>query len=195
MCSQYPGLEVVGTYCPPFDMLRPEEDEEAVEAINSSRPDIVWVGLGAPKQEKWMAEHAMCIDATAMIGVGAAFDFHTGNVKWAPWIVRKAGMEWAYRLICEPRRMWRRNLDSPLFLAYVTHQLLKRTARQALGKRAVPRIRSIHWDLSELTARVQLTGGQSKTAQSARGEPAASTGDADESLADRAPDDEVEVGW
>ena len=93
-----------------------------VEQINALRPDVVWVGLGAPKQEKWMAAHVGRIDATAMIGVGAAFDFHSGNVKWAPGWIRTLGLEWAYRLIQEPKRMWRRNLDSPLFLMRVLAQ-------------------------------------------------------------------------
>lgn len=143
MIEQFPGLEIAGTDCPPFRTLTREEDERAVDAINASRPDIVWVGLGAPKQEKWMADHVMCIDATAMIGVGAAFDFHTGNVKWAPWIVRKCGMEWAYRLALEPRRMWRRNLDSPLFMAQVGFELAEHLARNRLGGSAAPRVRSV----------------------------------------------------
>ena len=189
MCSRFPGLEVAGTYCPPFRELTPEEDEAAVEAINRSRPDIVWVGLGAPKQEKWMAEHAMCIDATAMIGVGAAFDFHTGNVKWAPWIVRKTGMEWAYRLACEPRRMWRRNLDSPLFLMQVTCQLARRLTRQVLGKPAAPRIRSISWDLKDLSVRIAPAPVEPETRS-----PAGTTIVSDEVPAKTPPTNGVKVG-
>jgi len=118
----YPGLTVVGTCCPPFRDLTPAEDAEALDRINRAKPDIVWVGLGSPKQEKWMAEHLGRIDAAAMIGVGAAFDFHSGRVKWAPEWMRKAGIEWAYRLATEPRRMWRRNMDSFVFLARVLCQ-------------------------------------------------------------------------
>ena len=120
--QDYPGLKVAGTYCPPFRLLSEQEDREIVDHINAAKPDIVWVGLGAPKQEKWMATYLGRIKATAMIGVGAAFDFHSGNVKWAPDWIRRIGMEWAYRLALEPKRMWRRNLDSPLFLSKVIAQ-------------------------------------------------------------------------
>ena len=126
LSGMYPGLEVAGTYCPPFRQLTEEEDAEVVERINAACPDVLWVGLGAPKQEKWMAAHAGRVEATVMIGVGAAFDFHSDNVKWAPAWIRNIGMEWAYRLAKEPGRMWRRNLDSPLFLLRV------------LGQRAAP---------------------------------------------------------
>ena len=123
--EKFPGLEVAGTYCPPFRTLTEREDAAIVEQINKSQPDIVWVGLGAPKQEKWMADHLGKIEAFVMIGVGAAFDFHSGNVKWAPMWIRKLGIEWAYRLALEPRRMWRRNLDSPLFLCKVLVQRIR----------------------------------------------------------------------
>jgi N-acetylglucosaminyldiphosphoundecaprenol N-acetyl-beta-D-mannosaminyltransferase len=121
----YPGLQVAGTYCPPFRPISDKEDEQIVGMINGTKPDIVWVGLGAPKQEKWMADHLGKIRATAMIGVGAAFDFNSGNVKWAPHWMRKCGLEWAYRLSKEPKRMWRRNLDSPSFLSKVVYQRLR----------------------------------------------------------------------
>jgi len=134
LCQKYPGLQVVGMYCPPFRPLTEEEDKNNVEEINSTKPDIVWVGLGAPKQEKWMAAHIGRVHATAMIGVGAAFDFHSGNVKWSPSWIRKLGIEWAFRLVQEPKRMWRRNLDSPIFLSKVLYQLLKiKTASHDTG--------------------------------------------------------------
>ena len=122
LTQRFSGLTVAGTYAPPFRTLTPEEDAQVVERINRSRPDIVWVGLGAPKQEKWMAAHLGRIKATAMVGVGAAFDFHSGNAKWAPRWVRDLGLEWIWRLAQEPRRMWRRNLDNPLFLLAVINQ-------------------------------------------------------------------------
>lgn len=125
LSDMYPGIAIAGTYCPPFRSLSHEEDQELVKRINSTKPDIVWVGLGAPKQEKWMAQHLERIDAPAMIGVGAAFDFHSGNVKWSPAWIRGLGLEWAYRLAQEPKRMWRRNLDSPIFLAKVISQRLR----------------------------------------------------------------------
>jgi N-acetylglucosaminyldiphosphoundecaprenol N-acetyl-beta-D-mannosaminyltransferase len=119
LCQSYPGLQIAGTYSPPFRPLTAEEDLAVVEKINSSRPDVVWVGLGAPKQEKWIAAHLGRIDAPVMIGVGAAFDFHSGNCRWAPSWVRQAGMEWLWRLMLEPRRMWRRNVAGLTFAARV----------------------------------------------------------------------------
>ena len=127
LTAQFPGLEVAGTCCPPFRDLSPAEDAEIVQRINEARPDIVWVGLGSPKQEKWMLQHLGRMQATAMIGVGAAFDFHSGNVKWTPAWTRRLGLEWAYRLTQNPRRMWRRNLDSPVFLSKVIWQRIKMT--------------------------------------------------------------------
>lgn len=118
----YPGVLIVGTGCPPFRPLTDSEDEHYVEEISRTTPDIVWIGLGAPKQEKWMANHVGRIATTAMIGVGAAFDFHAGAVPWAPRWVRKSGLEWLYRLMHEPGRLWRRNLDSPIFAALVCAQ-------------------------------------------------------------------------
>lgn len=134
MSAQFPGLIVAGTCCPPFRTLTDAEDEQIVQRINAASADVVWVGLGAPKQEKWMRDHAGRVSATAMIGVGAAFDFHSGRVSWAPWWVRKLGIEWAYRLALEPRRMWRRNLDSPLFLARVLLQAGGQRVRAALHR-------------------------------------------------------------
>lgn len=124
LSAMFPGLQVAGTYSPPFSPLTQQQDSEIIQRINSAKPDIVWVGLGAPKQEKWMAAHLGKIHATAMIGVGAAFDFHSGNIKWTPACIRKIGLEWAYRFAQQPRRMWKRNLDSPLFLAKVIWQKL-----------------------------------------------------------------------
>ncbi len=123
LTERYPGLEVAGTCCPPFRELTAAEDAQITQQICEAKPDIVWVGLGSPKQEKWMAEHAEKINAV-LIGVGAAFDFHSGKVRWAPPWMRSMGIEWAYRLATEPRRMWRRNVNSFVFLAKVLHQRL-----------------------------------------------------------------------
>ncbi len=120
--GHFPGLEVAGTYCPPFRPLSQKEDVQVVEMINATKPDIVWVGLGAPKQEKWMAAHQGKIQAAAMIGVGAAFDFHSHNKKWAPVWFRRMGCEWMFRLLVEPKRMWRRNVNNILFVALVLGQ-------------------------------------------------------------------------
>lgn len=160
LAARYPGLEVAGTHMPPFHELSAEEDEAEVSRINAARPDIVWVGMGAPKQEKWMAAHAGRIHATAMLGVGAAFDFHSGNVPWAPRWVRRIGCEWAYRLMLEPRRMWRRNLDSPLFLATVLKEAMTRSLR-GLSARADEAIHS----LAELVEGDQPQGGAGASAK------------------------------
>ena len=118
----FPGVLITGAYSPPFSPLSDYEDELIVEEISHTKPDVVWVGLGAPKQEKWMANHVGRVRAADMIGVGAAFDYHAGAVPWAPRWVRKVGLEWFYRLLHQPRRLWRRNLDSPLFVALVCAQ-------------------------------------------------------------------------
>ena len=107
---RFPGLVVAGTYCPPFRLLTAEEDRNIVEAIERSRADIVWVGLGAPKQDHWMFEHRKLLSVPVLIGVGAAFDFHTGRVPRAPGWMRDHGFEWLFRLAMEPRRLWKRYL-------------------------------------------------------------------------------------
>ena len=105
-----PSLRVVGAYSPPFHPLTPEEDRETVERINQAAPDVLWVGLGCPKQERWMFEHRHCLSVPVMVGVGAAFDFYTGRVAQAPRWMREHGLEWLFRLRQEPRRLWRRYL-------------------------------------------------------------------------------------
>ncbi|HET8926146.1 MAG TPA: WecB/TagA/CpsF family glycosyltransferase [Candidatus Acidoferrum sp.] len=108
--TRYSGLEVAGTYCPPFRPLTAEEDREVVEVIEGARADIVWVGLSTPKQERWMFEHRERLSVPVLIGVGAAFDFHTGRVARAPDWMGGHGLEWLFRLVMEPRRLWRRYL-------------------------------------------------------------------------------------
>jgi N-acetylglucosaminyldiphosphoundecaprenol N-acetyl-beta-D-mannosaminyltransferase len=108
LIGRYPGLEVVGTYSPFFRQLSAEEDANVVRRINDARPDVVWVGLGSPKQEFWVAEHQGRLDAPLLLAVGAAFDFHSGTVKRAPPLLQRTGLEWLYRLAAEPRRLWRR---------------------------------------------------------------------------------------
>ena len=124
LTERFPGLKVAGCYSPPFRPLTPAEDEEVVRMINDSGADIVWVGLGAPKQERWMDQHAGRITAPVMIGVGAAFPFHTGTLKQAPKWMQKSGLEWLFRLCVEPRRLWRRYLlNNPLFILLTLCQL------------------------------------------------------------------------
>lgn len=116
----FPELAIAGSYAPPFRPLTPEEDDDVVARINSSGAQIVWVGLGAPKQERWMAEHIDRLTATVLIGVGAAFDFHAGTVRQAPLWMQRHGLEWIYRLSREPRRLWRRYLrTNPAFVVAI----------------------------------------------------------------------------
>ncbi|MDB6032935.1 MAG: glycosyltransferase [Verrucomicrobiales bacterium] len=117
LSARFPGLEVVGTYEPPFRPLNPEEEAELKAIVSEARPDIIWVGLSTPKQERFMAEYLPKLNTTLMVGVGAAFDFHTGRVKQAPAWMQSVGLEWLYRLIQEPRRLWRRYLtNNPKFV-------------------------------------------------------------------------------
>ena len=125
MHEMYPDLEIAGTYCPLFRELTEQEDEEVVKMINACKPDVIWVGLGAPKQEKWMADHVGRIEATVMMGVGATFNFHSGNVRWAPQWVQKIGLEWVYRMLQEPRHCWRRTLICPWFFFLIIGQRMR----------------------------------------------------------------------
>jgi N-acetylglucosaminyldiphosphoundecaprenol N-acetyl-beta-D-mannosaminyltransferase len=122
---RFPGLQVVGAEGPPFRPLSAEEDAAAVGRMNAAAPDLVFVGLGCPKQERWMATHRESLQAAALVGVGAAFDFHTGRVPQAPRWMMRAGLEWLFRLGQEPRRLWQRYLVyNPLFVVHVTLELL-----------------------------------------------------------------------
>jgi N-acetylglucosaminyldiphosphoundecaprenol N-acetyl-beta-D-mannosaminyltransferase len=108
MSARFPGLVVAGTHAPPFAPFSPDEDPAVVEKIRAARPDVLWVGLGAPKQERWMWTRRAALGVPVMVGVGAAFDFHTGRVPQAPAWMREHGLEWLFRLRSEPRRLWRR---------------------------------------------------------------------------------------
>lgn len=126
MRARFPGIQIVGTYSPPFRKLTPEEDEDIVQQINASGADVVWVGLGSPKQDHWMAEHMPRLNAPVLLGVGAAFDFHTGRKPQAPYWMQRSGLEWVFRLSTEPRRLWKRYLvNNPAFVASVMMQQLK----------------------------------------------------------------------
>lgn len=124
--QRVPSLDVAGAYSPPFRSLSPEEDAQMVQRINAANPDIVWVGLGAPKQERWMAAHLSELNAPVLIGVGAAFDFHAGLKPQAPRWMQHIGLEWLFRFLCEPRRLWKRYLiNNPRFVVAVLLQVLK----------------------------------------------------------------------
>jgi N-acetylglucosaminyldiphosphoundecaprenol N-acetyl-beta-D-mannosaminyltransferase len=125
LTERFPHLQVVGTYSPPFRPLTSEEDAEVCKMIDDSGADIVWVGLSTPKQEKWMSAHVGKFKAPVMVGVGAAFDFHTDRKKQAPIWMQKRGLEWFYRLATEPRRLGKRYLiNNPLFIALAAMQML-----------------------------------------------------------------------
>jgi N-acetylglucosaminyldiphosphoundecaprenol N-acetyl-beta-D-mannosaminyltransferase len=120
-----PKLDVVGTHAPPYRDLTAEEDEDIVDLINASGAAIVFVGLGCPKQERWMAEHRGRINAV-MLGVGAAFDFHAGTIRRAPRWMQHSGLEWLFRLLQEPTRLWRRYLTTnTIFLVQIAKQFLR----------------------------------------------------------------------
>jgi N-acetylglucosaminyldiphosphoundecaprenol N-acetyl-beta-D-mannosaminyltransferase len=121
---RFPRLKVAGLYSPPFREAAPEEDEAEVQAINASGAGVVFVGLGCPKQELWMAAHRGRI-AAVMVGVGAAFDYHAGTVKRAPLWMQRNGLEWLHRLASEPGRLWKRYLSTnSVFILRAAWQLL-----------------------------------------------------------------------
>ena len=121
----FPTLKIVGMHSPPFRTLTPEEEVQVVSIINESGPDIVWVGLGLPKQERWMFEHKDKLNAPVLVGVGAAFKFVSGRVRRAPPWVGNHGFEWLWRFISEPRRVWRRvMIDGPHFIFCVVFEKL-----------------------------------------------------------------------
>ncbi len=125
LIARFPGLEIVGTQTPPFRPLDETESASLRATIARLRPDVIWVGLGTPKQERFMAQYWRELDAAVLIGVGAAFDFHSGRVRQAPRWMQRSGLEWFFRLCTEPRRLGRRYLTTnPLFAARVIAQKL-----------------------------------------------------------------------
>ncbi len=129
---RHPGIEIVGGYSPPFRPLTSEEEDTIVEQINEARPDVVWVGIGVPKQEKWMARLRSRLEAPVLCGVGAAFDFHSGRISQAPPWMQERGLEWIYRIAQEPRRLLPRYLSyNPAFVIAFARQLIReRLARR-----------------------------------------------------------------
>jgi N-acetylglucosaminyldiphosphoundecaprenol N-acetyl-beta-D-mannosaminyltransferase len=119
---QIPELQIAGTFSPPFGRITPEEDEAIVKEINATSPDVIWVGLSEIKQGRWMYEHRDKLNAKVLIGIGAAFDFLAGTKRQAPEWMRENGLEWLFRLLQEPRRLWRRYLvygSQFLFLVFL----------------------------------------------------------------------------
>jgi N-acetylglucosaminyldiphosphoundecaprenol N-acetyl-beta-D-mannosaminyltransferase len=124
MNKYFPSVKVVGTYSPPFkDVFSEDDNEKMVRSINQVRPDVLWVGMTAPKQEKWIYEHMDKLDISLACAIGAVFDFYAETKGRAPEWVRRLGLEWLPRLINEPVRLFKRNfISSPLFLFYVFKQ-------------------------------------------------------------------------
>jgi N-acetylglucosaminyldiphosphoundecaprenol N-acetyl-beta-D-mannosaminyltransferase len=124
--SKYPGHRIAGMYAPPFRPITPEEDREAIEGINEAQPDVLWVGLGAPRQDVWISERQAKLKVPVAAGVGAAFAFLAGTVPRCPEWLGRMGFEWAYRLAKEPRKLWRRDLvDGPDFLFRIGIELAR----------------------------------------------------------------------
>lgn len=125
MIRAFPGLKTAGTFCPPFRALTQEEEETMIAEINSTHPDVLWVGLSTPKQEKWAARMASRLNAKVVLCVGAAFDYNTGRIRRAPRWMQWSGLEWLYRVLQEPRRLYKRYLrNNPLFVFLALRQLL-----------------------------------------------------------------------
>jgi N-acetylglucosaminyldiphosphoundecaprenol N-acetyl-beta-D-mannosaminyltransferase len=126
LLERFPGLRIVGGHSPPFRPLTPAEEDRAIAEIDGSGAAVVWVGIGQPKQELWMARMRPRLFAPLLVGVGAAFDFHAGLVPQAPSWMQRNGLEWTYRLYREPRRLWRRYARyNPLFVAGFARQYLR----------------------------------------------------------------------
>jgi len=122
--AHYPDVQIVGTYCPPFSPMSPAQEEEFLSSINSVHPDIVWVGISTPKQEKFMDRYLPLLDTTLMFAVGAAFDFHTGSIADCSDWIKHSGLQWLHRLLQDPKHLWRRYLRNiPPFLFYISLQL------------------------------------------------------------------------
>jgi len=122
--QRFPQLKIVGVYTPPFRPLAAAEEQELLRRVGALKPDIFWVGLSTPKQEKFMARYWQTLGATLYFGVGAAFDFHAGRVRQAPRWMQRSGLEWLFRLGCDPGRLWKRYLrNNPLFILRALGQL------------------------------------------------------------------------
>jgi N-acetylglucosaminyldiphosphoundecaprenol N-acetyl-beta-D-mannosaminyltransferase len=136
LCRQHPWTKVAGTYTPPFRDLTSDEEAELIATIDQCRPDIIWVGIGAPRQELFMRRMLPRLNTRLMFGVGAAFDFLSGRVRMCPPWMKRAGLHWLHRLIQDPRRLWRRNLRNTAFLWHI--------ALQMTGMRAYKTVTAAH---------------------------------------------------
>jgi len=134
LSNRFPGLQVVGTYTPPFRPLTPNEEDEVAAQILQSRPHIVWVGLSTPKQERFMTQYAGRFNVPLMVGVGAAFDYHTGQIRDCSVWIKRAGLQWLHRFIQDPKRLWKRYLiNNPAFIWRIVLQLAGLRANSTLN--------------------------------------------------------------
>jgi N-acetylglucosaminyldiphosphoundecaprenol N-acetyl-beta-D-mannosaminyltransferase len=124
LCASNPGLQIVGSYTPPFRELTVQEEAEVTALIQETRPDILWVGISSPKQERYMKHFVDRLNVPVLIGVGAAYDFLSGRKRQAPRWIQRSGLEWLFRFANEPRRLWRRYIQYPLFVILAVLQLL-----------------------------------------------------------------------
>jgi N-acetylglucosaminyldiphosphoundecaprenol N-acetyl-beta-D-mannosaminyltransferase len=125
MSRRFPWVRIAGTYSPPFRPMTTVEEKEFVARVRSLQPDIIWVGISTPKQERFMARYLAMLDTKLMIGVGAAFLFHTGAIQDSPRWVKRVGLQWIHRLLQEPSRLWKRYfINNPLFIWYIFLQII-----------------------------------------------------------------------
>jgi N-acetylglucosaminyldiphosphoundecaprenol N-acetyl-beta-D-mannosaminyltransferase len=125
MLRRFPWIKIAGTYSPPFRSMTTAEEQTFVANVRTLKPDIIWVGISTPKQERFMAHYLPMLDTTLMVGVGAAFLFHTDAIRDSPEWVKRAGMQWLHRFLQEPTRLWKRYLrNNPLFIIYAFLQII-----------------------------------------------------------------------
>jgi N-acetylglucosaminyldiphosphoundecaprenol N-acetyl-beta-D-mannosaminyltransferase len=123
---RFPGLRVVGTFTPPFRSLNAAEEDDLLTQVQALKPHILWVGLGTPKQERFMAHYIDRLDVPLLVGIGAAFDYHTGRIRDSPYWIKRAGLQWVHRLLQDPKRLWKRYLrNNPTFIWNIALQALK----------------------------------------------------------------------
>ncbi len=155
--KKFPGLQVVGTYTPPFGSLTPKEEEEILVQVRESNPDILWVGLSTPKQERFMAQYIERLQVPLLVGVGAAFDYHTGRIRDCPEWIKRAGLQWLHRLMQDPRRLWKRYLrNNPAFLWHIAWQISGlREYPLSLDTRAATGSHPLHESTCQTTASIK----------------------------------------